>query len=111
MIKRILLGLGGTPYTDVAIERAIELAKEHGARITAVTVVDTKRLKQIGPLPPGGDAFAQKLRKKRLLITELQIQKAIAKFRKKCEKFGISTKVKRETGLSDSKLSRMNVFG
>ena len=24
MIKRILLGLGGTPYTDVAIERAIE---------------------------------------------------------------------------------------
>ena len=26
MIKRILLGLGGTPFTDVAIERAIEIA-------------------------------------------------------------------------------------
>ena len=117
MIKRILLGLGGTPYTDVAIERAIELAKEHGARITAVTVVDTKRLKQIGPLPPGGDAFAQKLRKKRLLITELQIQKAIEKFRKKCEKSGISTKVKRETGdpfeamIAHARYSDITLFG
>jgi nucleotide-binding universal stress UspA family protein len=117
MIKRILLGLGGTPYTDVAIERAIELAKAHGARITGVTVVDTKRLKQVGPLPPGGDAFAQKLRKKRLLITELQIQKAIEKFRKKCEKFGISTKVKRETGdpfeamIAHARYSDITVFG
>lgn len=117
MIKRILLGLGGTPYTDVAIERAIELAKEHGARITAVTLVDTKRLKQIGPLPPGGDAFAQKLRKKRLLITELQIQKAIEKFRKKCEKSGISTKVKRETGdpfeamIAHARYSDITLFG
>jgi nucleotide-binding universal stress UspA family protein len=117
MIKRILLGLGGTPYTDVAIERAIELAKEHGARITAVTVVETKRLKQIGPLPPGGDAFAQKLRKKRLLITELQIQKAIEKFRKKCEKSGISTKVKRETGdpfeamIAHARYSDITLFG
>ena len=28
MIKRILLGLGGTPFTNVAIERAIELAND-----------------------------------------------------------------------------------
>jgi nucleotide-binding universal stress UspA family protein len=62
MIKRILLGLGGTPFTNVAIERAIELANEHGAVITGVTVVDTKRLKQIGPVPPGGSAYAEKLR-------------------------------------------------
>ncbi len=29
MIKRILVGLAGTPYTPVAIERAIGLAKAH----------------------------------------------------------------------------------
>jgi len=48
MIKRILLGLGGTPFTDVAIERAPKLAKVHNAMITGVTVVDTKQLKQDG---------------------------------------------------------------
>jgi len=54
MIKRILLGLGGTPFTDVAIERAVELAKGHDALITGVTVVDTKQLAQVGPVPLGG---------------------------------------------------------
>ena len=45
MIKRILLGLGGTPFTDVAIQRAVEVSKLHGALITGVTVVDTRSLK------------------------------------------------------------------
>lgn len=117
MIKRILLGLGGTPFTDVAIERAIELAKDHGARITGVTVVDAKRLKKIGPLPPGGDAFAQKLREKRLSITEQRIDKAIEKFTKKCKKSGISRKVKRETGdpfetmIAHARYNDVTIFG
>jgi nucleotide-binding universal stress UspA family protein len=98
MIKRILLGLGGTPYTDVAIERAIELANAHGALITGVTVVDTQRLKQIGPVPPGGSAYAEKLRQKRFEITEERVEKAIEKFTKKCKKSGISTQIKRESG-------------
>jgi nucleotide-binding universal stress UspA family protein len=34
MIKRILLGLGGTPYTMVAIQRAVQLAKRFEAEIT-----------------------------------------------------------------------------
>ena len=117
MIKRILLGLGGTPYTDVAIERAVELAKDHGARITGVTVVDIKRLKKIGPLPPGGDAFAEKLRKKRLSITEQRIDKAIEKFANKCKKSGISNKIKRETGdpfeamIDHARYNDVTIFG
>ena len=34
MIKRILVGLAGTPYTDTAIRRAVELAKVHEAELT-----------------------------------------------------------------------------
>ena len=30
MIKRILVGLGGTSFTAVALKRAIELARAHG---------------------------------------------------------------------------------
>ena len=58
MIKRILLGLGGTPFTDVAIQRVVELAKAHDALITGVTVVDTQQLSQVGPVPLGGGAYA-----------------------------------------------------
>ena len=31
MIKRILVGLGGTPLSAVATQRAVELAQLHGA--------------------------------------------------------------------------------
>ncbi|MBN1827898.1 MAG: universal stress protein [Deltaproteobacteria bacterium] len=37
MIKRILLGLGGSPYTSVAIRLAAELAKRFEAGVTGVT--------------------------------------------------------------------------
>ncbi len=48
MIKKILLGLGGTPYTTVAIQRAVGIAKRFDAEITGVTVLDFKGLSHGG---------------------------------------------------------------
>ncbi len=78
MIKRILVGIGGTEFTDVAIQRALEIAEIHDAVVTGVTVVDDKRLQKIGPVPLGGAAYAEKLRKKRTEITQERIEKAVA---------------------------------
>ncbi len=58
MIKHILVALSGTPYTPIAVERAIELAQIHGASVTGVTVVDLKTLSDVGPVPLGGQAAA-----------------------------------------------------
>jgi hypothetical protein len=38
MIKRVLFGIGGTPFTNVAIQRAVELCRLHEAQLTAVTI-------------------------------------------------------------------------
>jgi len=117
MIKRILLGLGGTPFTDVAIERAVELAKVHGAMITGVTVVDTKRLKQVGPIPPGGAAYAARLREKRLTITEERIETAIEQLKIKCDESNIPTKIERENGdpfesmIAHARYNDLTIFG
>ncbi len=117
MIKRILLGLGGTPFTDVAIERAVELAGVHGALITGVTVVDTKRLKQVGPIPPGGEAYAARLREKRLTITEERIETAIEQFKKKCDESNIPAKIEREDGdpfesmIEHARYNDVTIFG
>jgi nucleotide-binding universal stress UspA family protein len=117
MIKRILLGLGGTPFTDVAIERAVELAKIHGALITGVTVVDTKQLSQVGPVPLGGGVYAAKLREQRLTITEERIEEAIESFKKKCAESNILTKIERETGdpfesmIAHARYNDVTIFG
>ena len=117
MIKRILLGLGGTPFTDVAIQRAVELSKLHGALITGVTVVDTKGLKQVGPVPPGGSAYAAKLREKRLAISEERIDAAIKQFKSSCKEADIPFKIEREIGdpfemmIAHSRYNDVTIFG
>ena len=40
MIKRILVALSGTTCTTSAIRHAVELAKEHDAELTGVTIFD-----------------------------------------------------------------------
>ena len=101
----------------MAIGRAIELANEHGAVITGVTVVDTKRLKQIGPVPPGGSAYAAKLRQKRFEITEERVEKAIENYMKKCKESGIPFKIKPETGdpfetmIDHARYNDITIFG
>jgi nucleotide-binding universal stress UspA family protein len=40
MIKRILLGLTGTPYTEVAIRHANDLAQRFDASVTGIAILD-----------------------------------------------------------------------
>jgi len=98
MIKRILVGIGGTPFTDVAIQRAVELSNIHGSVLTGVTVIDLKRLQHIGPVPMGAGAYAEKLRKMRTDLTEERVEEALAKFEKTCRDANLTYKIERETG-------------
>ena len=54
MIKRILVALSGTPFTNSAIRLAIDLAKVHDAHLTGATVVDDALISDVGPIPLGG---------------------------------------------------------
>jgi len=96
MIKRILVGLGGTPYTSVAIRRAVGLAKRFEAEITGVTVVDLKHLSKVGSVPVGSEHAADKLRRHRIAVTKERIEEAISKFESACAEAGIKYQVKRE---------------
>jgi nucleotide-binding universal stress UspA family protein len=117
MIKRILVGIGGTEYTDVAIERALEMAKIYDAVVTGVTVVDLKRLQRVGPVPLGGAAYADKLRKKRTEITRERIDQALAKCEDGCRKSGIACNIGQEAGdpfelmISHARYNDITIFG
>ncbi len=96
MIKRIIVGLGGTPYTPVAIQRAVGLAKRFEAEITGVTVVDYKNLSKIGSVPVGSEHDADKLHKHKIVVTKEQIEEVISKFESACAEDGIKYQVKLE---------------
>lgn len=84
MIKRILVGLGGTPFTTVATRIATELGALHQAQLTGVTVVDTGKLDRVGPVPAGGEAYAQRMRERKARITREGMEQAIAAFKSHC---------------------------
>ena len=92
MIKKILLGLGGTPYTTVAIQRAVELAKRFDAEITGVTVLDLDRLKKIGVAQKETIPDAMH----RVILTKDRIEEAVSAFESACAAEGIKYQVKQE---------------
>lgn len=96
MIKRILIGLGGTPYTPVAIERAITLAQRYGASLTAVTIVKREQLISPGGTP--GCPQAEAIKGGRLHVTEEKIEENIAAFEASCSTAGIKYTVNLESG-------------
>ena len=84
MIKRILVGLGGTPFTTVATRCATELGDLHQAQLTGVTVVDASKLAKVGPVPAGAGVYAQRMRENKKQATREGIEQAIAAFKEHC---------------------------
>ena len=75
MLKRILVGLGNVEQSEKAVNQAIALCRQHGAELTAVTVVDHRSLENVGPVPIGGGEAATQLRKHRLKVARDVIEK------------------------------------
>lgn len=98
MIKRILVGLCGTPYSSYVISRAIELAREHDAELTGVTVIDAARLSRIGPVPTGASASARELREFRFEVVQEHVSAATDEFIAACHAAGIEHQVRQEEG-------------
>lgn len=84
MIKRILVGLGGTPFTKVSTQCATKLASLHQAQTTGVTVVDLAKLGKLGPVPAGGGFYAQRMRERRQQVTLEGIEAAVEAFKASC---------------------------
>jgi nucleotide-binding universal stress UspA family protein len=98
MIKRILVALSGTPYTPTAVRYALEVARLHAAEVTGVTLVDPRRIENVGPVPLGGASAAHELAEHRRHATEESIEEQVAAFEAACHEAGTVHRVLRETG-------------
>ena len=117
MITRILVALSGTPCTASAIAHGVALAKEHQAELTGVTVFDSNRLQDVGPIPMGGGAAAHELAEHRMENAKEHIEEAISQFEEVCENAAIAHRILRESGdsaaclLADWRYHDLTVIG
>ena len=84
MIRRILVGLGDTKYAESATNMAIEIAKSHDAQLTGISVLDSDRIANVGPVPVGGAHSAIELRHHRLSRVRKVIEEVGARFEAMC---------------------------
>ena len=98
MIKRILVGLCDVAHTVSATSRAIELAQNHDATLTGVTLFDVDGLDRAEATPIGAGAYAKELGETRRMEAKEVIARATAYFETTCDKEGVTFKVVEETG-------------
>jgi len=97
MIKRVLIGLAGTTYTPVAIQRAITVAQSHDAEVTGVTVLDRGRVRceGIGLLKAAGREL---IRAERMEIARSQIEQSVHDLETACQTADIKYRIVEESG-------------
>lgn len=98
MIRRILLGIGGTPFSGVASQFAVEIARRSGASLTAVTVLDESRLCRVGLVPLESTVAMADLREDRLEVTRERIEDALDVLKQCCSEEGVPITIYREQG-------------
>jgi len=115
MIKRILVGLGGTPFTPTAIRYAVELAKVQQAELLGMTVTDRRRLGALAK--SSGSAQDAVLETQRLEKISTQQEQSIDEFESACKAVGLEYSVTRESGdpfekmISQARYYDLMVFG
>lgn len=98
MLKRILVGLGGTEYTVTAINQAVALAMAHDAEVTGVSIIDEGRMTYVGPVPIGGGHYAHELADDRMEKAKERGEWAVQEFTEACRAAGVRHQVLREVG-------------
>ncbi len=88
-MKKLLVGVAGTPALPSKIECAIDLAQRFGAEIGVLSVVDVDRLTNVGPVPMGAGHYAWRLRGKRIERSHILDEHAIARFEEACEEASV----------------------
>ena len=98
MIRRILVGLAGTTFTPVAIQRAVALAKAQGAEVTGVTVIDPHRLRTLAQPAPVGIGHPPQQPDRPIAVSSDSIEESIQRLEQSCKDAGVKCRQLRETG-------------
>jgi nucleotide-binding universal stress UspA family protein len=111
MIKRILLPLEPSPYTDVATEYALLIAKEHEAEITGLAVLDIPGIeKSEGAVPLGGIYYAQQVIAHKQEDAREKIATLLKVFGERCQEAGVSYRLAEEQGAPVKRIVELSLY-
>lgn len=111
MLKRILIPLDPSPYTETAVKVAINMAKIYNAQITGLVVLDIPGIeKSIGPIPAGALHFAEKIELAKKTEASQRIETQMKKFCDICEKEGVAYTEAHEQGYPSDQIIEVSKY-
>jgi nucleotide-binding universal stress UspA family protein len=111
MVKRILLPLDTSAYSEAATEYAIRIAKNTGAQVDGMVVLDIPGIeKSIGPVAMGALYWADKLEKKKAEEAHAHIQTLLDKFKSRCKAEGVVGKDAEYQGSPSELISKQSIY-
>jgi nucleotide-binding universal stress UspA family protein len=111
VIKRILVPLDPSPYSETAIDVACERAQKNDAELTGLVVLDIPGIEEsIGPIPMGGLYYAEKREMAMKVEASQRINQLLEKFRKKCEDKGVAYNEAHLQGYPSTQILKESIF-
>lgn len=111
MLKRILVPLDSTPFTEAALSWACSAAKTHDAEVTGMVVLDIPGIeKSVGPVPLGGFYYAEQLEKTRARKAQEHIDMLLHRFDKTCSERGVRHRAMEHQGSPHEEIIRESLF-
>jgi nucleotide-binding universal stress UspA family protein len=111
MIKRILIPLDPSPFTESVLTIGTTIAKLNQSELTGLVILDIPGIeKSIGPVPLGGLYYAEKMEKAKRQEAEKRIHESLNKFKAKCDKEGISYREAEQQGSPSETIIQESIF-
>jgi len=97
-IDTIVLALAKGPQMEQAMVQAIGLARENGAGLCGIAIIDVPRLRNVGPVPIGAGWHAQQMRERRIRLARHAAADVIQAFEERVSGSGLNWSVRLEEG-------------
>ncbi len=111
MIRRILVPLDPSSFTEAALDYACLFAKRQNATVTGLVVLDIPGIEKSASYHGlGGSYWAEKLEAHLRDEAEAHIENVLTKFRKRCENAGIAYVESKEQGSPSKRILEQSSF-
>lgn len=104
MVRSILVGLDGSPFSVSAIELGVQWAKTLDAMLVGIAVIDEPAICQPQPMPIGGSQFKERRDEALLASARRKAEQLLATFSVKCADAEVSSKVLEDTGTPSERI-------
>ena len=111
MIKRILVPLDPSPYTETSIDIACYIAKKSEAELTGLVVLDIPGIEDsIGPIPIGGLYYAEKIELAKKVEASQRVEGLLEKFKTKCDREEVAHREAHTQGIPSTQILKESIF-